>query len=132
MIYNKVKRVNPKSSDCCYCCSAAIVVQFVMDSSRPHGLQRQVPLSFTVSLSLLKLVSIESVMPSNHLILCCPLLLLPSIFPSIRVFSNESVAPYVRLCNSENQTSTHVHVFHLSSSSILRKALIEGFFSPHC
>ena len=43
------------------------------------------------SLSLLKLMSIESVMPSNHLILCCPLLLLPSIFPSIRVFSNESV-----------------------------------------
>ena len=42
------------------------------------------------SLSLLKLMSIESVMPSNHFILCCPLLLLPSIFPSIRVFSNES------------------------------------------
>ena len=40
--------------------------------------------------SLLKLISIESVMPSNHLILCCPLLLLPSIFPNIRVFSNES------------------------------------------
>ena len=43
--------------------------------------------------SLLKLMSIESVMPSNHLFLCCPLLLLPSIFPSIRVFSNESVLP---------------------------------------
>ena len=43
------------------------------------------------SQSLLKLMSIESVMPSNHLILCCPLILLPSIFPSIRVFSNESV-----------------------------------------
>ena len=41
--------------------------------------------------NLLKLMSIESVMPSNHLILCCPLLLLPSIFPSIRIFSNESV-----------------------------------------
>ena len=48
-------------------------------------------LSFTISRSLLKLMSIESMMPSNHLILCCPLLLLPSIFPSIRVFSNESV-----------------------------------------
>ena len=47
-------------------------------------------LSVTISWSLLKLMSIESVMPSNHLILCCPLLLLPSIFPSIRVFSNES------------------------------------------
>ena len=43
------------------------------------------------SQSLLKLMSIESVMPSNHLILCCPLILLPSIFPSIKVFSNESV-----------------------------------------
>ena len=48
-------------------------------------------LSITNTWSLLKLISIESVMPSNHLILCCPLLLLPSIFPSIRVFSNESV-----------------------------------------
>ena len=46
---------------------------------------------FANSRSLLKLISIESLMPSNHLILCCPLLLLPSIFPSIRVFSNESV-----------------------------------------
>ena len=45
---------------------------------------------FTISQSLLKLTSIESVMPSNHLILCCPLFLLPSVFPSIRVFSNES------------------------------------------
>ena len=48
-------------------------------------------LSITNSLSPLKLMSIESVMPSNHLIFCRPLLLLPSIFPSIRVFSNESV-----------------------------------------
>ena len=47
-------------------------------------------LFITNSRSLLKLMSIELVMPSNHLILCCPLLLLPSIFPSIRVFSNES------------------------------------------
>ena len=46
-------------------------------------------LSFTISRSLLKLISIQAMMPSNHLILCCPLLLLPSIFPSIRVFSNE-------------------------------------------
>ena len=48
-------------------------------------------LSFTISWSVLKLMFTESVMPSNHLILCLPLLLLPSIFPSIRVFSNESV-----------------------------------------
>ena len=51
----------------------------------------QASLSITNSWSLLKLTSIELVMPSNHLILCCPLLLLPSTFPSIRVFSNESV-----------------------------------------
>ena len=51
---------------------------------------RQASLSFTVSWSLLKLMSIESVMPSNHLILYCPLLLLPSVFPSIKVFSSES------------------------------------------
>ena len=50
----------------------------------------QVALSFMVSRSLLKFMSIESVMLSNHLIICLPLLLLPSIFPSIRVFSNES------------------------------------------
>ena len=50
----------------------------------------QASLSITNSQSLLKLTSIESVMPSNHLILCCPLLLLLSIFPSIKVFSNES------------------------------------------
>ena len=52
---------------------------------------RQASLSITNSQSLLKLMSIESIIPSNHLILCHPLLLLPSIFPSIRVFSNESV-----------------------------------------
>ena len=51
----------------------------------------QASLSITSSQSLLKLMSIKSVMPSNHLILCCPLLLLPSIFPSIMVFSHEKV-----------------------------------------
>ena len=53
----------------------------------------QASLFFTISYSLLKLMSIKSEMPSNHLIFCHPLLLLPSIFPSIRVFSNESVLP---------------------------------------
>ena len=51
---------------------------------------RQVSLSFTISRSLLKLMSIESVMPSNYVILHCPLLISPSVFPSIRVFSSES------------------------------------------
>ena len=57
----------------------------------PRTAARQAPRSSTVSWSLLKFISIESVMPSNHLILCHPLLLPPSIFPSIRVFSKESV-----------------------------------------
>ena len=58
----------------------------------------QASLSITNSRSLLKLMSIESVMPSNHLILCRPLLLLPSIFPSIRVFSSELI-PCIRCPN---------------------------------
>ena len=57
----------------------------------PFNITRQASFSITNSRSLLKLMSIKSVMPSNHLILCHPLLLLPSIFPSIRVFSNESI-----------------------------------------
>ena len=64
----------------------------VSDSLRPHGLQHaRLPcLPLPSPQSLLKLMSIESLRPSNHLILCCPLLLLPSVFPSIKVFSNES------------------------------------------
>ena len=61
------------------------------NSLQLHGLQHARILPFIISQSLLKLMAIESVTPSNYLILCCPLLLLPSIFPSIRVFSNESV-----------------------------------------
>ena len=61
------------------------------ESLQPHGLQHGASLSITNSQSLLKLMLIELVMTSNHLILCHPLLLLPLIVPSIRVFSNESV-----------------------------------------
>ena len=56
----------------------------------PWTVARQAPLSSTVSQSLLKSLSIELMMPSNHLILCCPLLLLPSVFPSIWIFSSKS------------------------------------------
>jgi len=67
--------------------SLSHVQLFVTPWTAPH----QASLSITNSWSLLRLMSIKLLMPSNHLILCCPLLLLPSIFPCIRVFSNESV-----------------------------------------
>ena len=63
----------------------------VSDSATPWTAAGQVSLSITSSRNLLKLMSIQSVMPSNHLILCRPLLCLPSVFPSIRVCSSESV-----------------------------------------
>ena len=63
------------------------------NSVTPWTAAHQVFPSITSSRSLLILMSIESVMPSNHLILCCPLLLMPSVFPSFRVFSNEPVVP---------------------------------------
>ena len=69
--------------------SLSWVCLFVM----PWTTACQVSLSITNSQSLFKLMAIELVMPSNHLFLCLPLLLLPSIFPNIRVFSNESVFP---------------------------------------
>ena len=65
----------------------------VSDTVTPLTAARQASLSTTRSQSFLKLMSIQSVMPSNHLILCCPLLLLQSIFPSIRIFFSESVLP---------------------------------------
>ena len=61
----------------------------VSNSLQPYGLQHARPPCLSPTPSLFTLMSIESVMPSNHLILCCPHLLLPSIFPSIRVFSSE-------------------------------------------
>ena len=67
------------------------VPQLCLTLSDPWTTAHQATLSLTNSQSLLKLMSIELVMPSNHLFLCHPLLLLPSIFPSIRVFSNETV-----------------------------------------
>ena len=75
-------------------CSVQFSHSVMSDSLWPHGLNAcQASLSITNSRSLLKLMSIESVMPSNHLILCHPLFLLLSIFPSIRGFSNESALP---------------------------------------
>ena len=71
---------------CCCCCS---VTQSCTTLCDPWTATCQTSLSFTISWNLLKVMSIESVMPSNYLILCHPLLLLPSIFSSVRVFSNK-------------------------------------------
>ena len=71
----------------------------------------QASLSTTNFQSLLKLMSIETVMPSNHLILCRSLLLLPSILPSMRVFSNES-----HYTHTHTHTHTHMHIKHVTDS----------------
>ena len=79
---------------CVWLFSIFVVIQslsHVWLFATPWTAAHQASLSFSISWSLLKLISIELVMPSNNLILCRPLLLLPSIFPSIRVFSNEIV-----------------------------------------
>ena len=80
-------------------CTSAVVGRWlsrVRLFATPWTAAHQASLSFAISQSLLKLMSTESVMPSNHLILCHPLLLLPSIFSGIRVFSNESALPIRR------------------------------------
>ena len=83
----------PGHAGCSLCCCCLVTKS--SDSATPWTLAHQAPLSFTVSRSLLKLMFTESVMPSNYLFLCCRLLLLPSVFPSMRVFSSESV-PHIR------------------------------------
>ena len=98
------KDIGDRSFWCLSCCAAGqptrwnewivciVSCSVVSDSfAAPWTAACQASLSFIVSWSLLKFMSIESVMPSSHLILCRPLLLLPSIFPSITLFSNESV-----------------------------------------
>ena len=75
----------------CHQFSSVPLLSHVQLFATPWIAAHQASLSISNSQSLLKLMSIESIMPSNHLILCHPLLLLPSIFPSIRVFSKESV-----------------------------------------
>ena len=90
----------------------------VSDSLRPHGLQH--------TRSLLRFMSIELLMPSNHLILCHPLLLLPSIFPSIRVFSNES-ALHIRW---PKNWSFHFSISPSREYSGLISFRIDWFLSP--
>ena len=92
------------------CPSCLVPFQFscsvVSNSATSWTAAHQASLSITSSWSLLKLMSIESVMPSNHLILCHPLLLLPSIFPSIRVFSSDSVL-CIRCCGLFSPPAIH-------------------------
>ena len=99
-----------------------IVVQLlsrVQLFAAPRTAARWASLSFTISRSLLKLMSTESVMPANHLILCHSLLLLSSTFPSIRVFSSES-ALSIRCPSAQVQTQFHYFsvclLFHLNAS----------------
>ena len=83
-------------------------------SVTPRTAARQASLSFTISQNLLKLMSITSVMPSNHLILCCPLLLPPLILPIVRVFSNELVL--------------HVRCQSIGASVLVLPMNIQGWF----
>ena len=92
------------------------------DSATPWTAAHQASLSIINSQNLLKLMSTESVMPSNHLLLCRPLLLLPSIFPSIRVFSNESVLhirwpKYGNTNSSRGSLTVMVNHFRLFATS---------------
>ena len=83
------------------CCS---VTQSHSTLCDPWTSAHQASLSFTISQNLLKLMSFESVMPSNHLILCRPLLFLPSIVPSMRVFSNESALHMAKVLEFQHQS----------------------------
>ena len=96
-VFNRVLDFKPLCTFHSHLSKEPWVGRFVVDQSLSHvqlfatpwTAARKASLSFTISQSLVKLVSVELVMPSNHLILCRPLLLLPSVFPIIRVFSSE-------------------------------------------
>ena len=95
----------------------------------------QASLSLTVSQNLLKFMSIESVMPSNHLILCCPLLLLPSVFNSIRVFSNESTVhirwpKYWNFSFSTSPSDEYSGLSSLGLTGFVRRVYAPRFFVP--
>ena len=89
--YDHYKLISMPGTLCIlHACSSVQSLSHVQLFATPWMAARQASLSITISRSSLRLTSIEPVMPSTHLILCCPLFLLPSIPPSIRVFSNES------------------------------------------
>ena len=120
------------SFQCCYC---SVTQSFLTLCDQPYDLQHTSYQSFTVSQSLLRFMSIESVMPSNYLILCCPLLLLPSIFPSI--FSNE-LSLHIRSDGQSIRASVSVLTMNMQDwfplgwtgwISLLSKGLWRGFSS---
>ena len=88
-LITRAKTVDLIQASCSSSVLSLLSLSHVRLLATPWTTARRAPLTFTISLTLLKLMSSESVMPSNHLILCHPLLLLPLILPSIRVFSNE-------------------------------------------
>ena len=107
------------------------------DSATAWTAARQVSLSFTISQSLLKLMSTELMMPSNHLVLCCPLLL-PSIFPSIKVFSSELAFPLLNLVSvitsqsqSKPKTASEVTRISVTSKSITSVSLSDSSIVRH-
>ena len=111
-----------------YCPSVQFSHSVMSDSLTPWTTACQASLSITNFQSLLKLKSIEWVMPSNHLILCRPLLLLPSIFPSIRVFSNKS-ALYIRWPKYWSQLQ-HLSFQWTPRADLLQNGLVGSPCSP--
>ena len=101
-----------------YCCSYSVSLS-CLTLPTPWNAALQAFPSFTISLSLLKLMSIESVIPFNHLIFCCLLLFLPSIFPSIRVFSKSQLFPSGGQCIVAS-ASASVLPMNIQSSFLLR------------
>ena len=142
LYYNKLKRTlwefHP-NLPFCYCWGNLplpfVVVQFsrVQLFETPWTAAHQASLSFTISWSLLKLMSLESVMPSNHFILCHPFLLLPSTFLSLKVFSNESALsirrpkdcyPWIMHRRSASSTDI-VHQFTWDSAFYFTNCVLE-------
>ena len=129
-----LKSWNSRKTDCC--CSVSKSCLTLCDSAWTAACQAS--LSFAIFQSLLKLRSIESVMPSNHLIFCCPLLLLPSVFPSIRVFSSESALcirwpKYQNFSISIDLSSEYSRLIYFRVDQFDLLA-VQGTqkFSPHC
>ena len=112
-----------------YSLSTQFSCSVLADFATPWTALYQASLSITKSQSLIKLMSIESVMPSNHLIFCRPLLLPPSILPSIRIFSNESVLRIMCIdhTHDEHTQTSHQGIEMSASVSVLPKNIQDGF-----